>query len=309
MDVARLGPAQAARVLLVSSGIHGIEGYAGSAAQTQWLKTSVFNSLADDAAVVLVHALNPYGMAHNRRGNEENVDLNRNFVDWEAGQKPAGHPLTAAALKAGLALPDHRKQVASFVRAHGRSVYQAALCAGQYDRSDAPIYGGTGPVWSNRVWSEIVATEANAAQDIVHLDLHTGYGPRGTATVMAAAAKMTPAGDRAVRLWGEATLLESDGGALSAVSGCIEQSLPRLLPRLSSDRAPLVATVEIGARPLADNLRALLADQRNRNAGGNGIPEIMQSCYNPQTQDKAWGQAAVKEYTRVLRQTLGAFHP
>ena len=32
-------------------------------------------------SVVLVHALNPHGFAHRRRVNEDNVDLNRNFVD------------------------------------------------------------------------------------------------------------------------------------------------------------------------------------------------------------------------------------
>ena len=36
-------------------------------------------ALPDDAAIVIVHVLNPYGMAWLRRVNENNVDLNRNF--------------------------------------------------------------------------------------------------------------------------------------------------------------------------------------------------------------------------------------
>ena len=36
----------------------------------------------------MIHALNPFGFAHLRRANEDNVDLNRNFVDHEGGNYP-----------------------------------------------------------------------------------------------------------------------------------------------------------------------------------------------------------------------------
>ncbi|MFX7984992.1 DUF2817 domain-containing protein, partial [Acinetobacter baumannii] len=37
---------------------------------------------ASRLALLLVHAVNPYGFAHLRRVNEDNVDLNRNSVDF-----------------------------------------------------------------------------------------------------------------------------------------------------------------------------------------------------------------------------------
>ena len=40
--------------------------------------------LAADTALVLVHANNPHGFAHQRRVNEDNIDLNRNFIDFDA---------------------------------------------------------------------------------------------------------------------------------------------------------------------------------------------------------------------------------
>lgn len=81
-DVAWLGPRSAESVLMLVSGTHGIEGYAGSACQVSLLATG----LPRDAktATLLVHALNPYGFARGRRVNEDNVDLNRNFVNHEA---------------------------------------------------------------------------------------------------------------------------------------------------------------------------------------------------------------------------------
>jgi hypothetical protein len=37
-------------------------------------------SIAPNVAVVFIHAVNPYGMSFWRRWNENNVDLNRNFL-------------------------------------------------------------------------------------------------------------------------------------------------------------------------------------------------------------------------------------
>ena len=70
------------RGLLVISGTHGVEGFAGSMCQTAWLSEGA--ALPDDLAVVLVHAINPYGFAWIRRVNEDNVDLNRNCIDFSA---------------------------------------------------------------------------------------------------------------------------------------------------------------------------------------------------------------------------------
>ncbi|MCP4200482.1 MAG: DUF2817 domain-containing protein, partial [bacterium] len=49
--------------------------------QTGLLRNGLTSWLKADQRVVIVHALNPYGFAHLRRADEDNVDLNRNFVD------------------------------------------------------------------------------------------------------------------------------------------------------------------------------------------------------------------------------------
>src|SRR4051812_22058337 len=81
VDVAEIGPADAADVVVVVSGTHGVEGYLGSALQRRHL-ASLDAGGASGPAIVFVHALNPYGFSWVRRVNEDNVDLNRNFVDW-----------------------------------------------------------------------------------------------------------------------------------------------------------------------------------------------------------------------------------
>src|SRR5690242_12435836 len=79
IDIAWFGAAKPRRVLLHSSGLHGVEGFAGSAIQLQLLND--VPKLPDDMALIIVHILNPYGMSWLRRTNENNVDLNRNFLD------------------------------------------------------------------------------------------------------------------------------------------------------------------------------------------------------------------------------------
>jgi hypothetical protein len=69
-------------VLVVISGTHGVEGYAGSAIQLATIRALRTRKLLQttQASLIFVHILNPYGMKFNRRTNENNVDLNRNAV-------------------------------------------------------------------------------------------------------------------------------------------------------------------------------------------------------------------------------------
>ena len=78
INIAWLGAKHPKRLLLHTSGIHCVEGFAGSAIQTQLVKRPP--PLSDDEALVIVHGINAYGMSCLRRCNENNVDLNRNFL-------------------------------------------------------------------------------------------------------------------------------------------------------------------------------------------------------------------------------------
>jgi hypothetical protein len=83
-DVARRGPPRAPKALVTISATHGVEGYCGSGAQTASLREGLFADLPPDTCAVAIHAINPHGFAWTRRVTEDNVDLNRNFVDHSA---------------------------------------------------------------------------------------------------------------------------------------------------------------------------------------------------------------------------------
>ena len=83
-DIAWLGPSDAERVLVTISATHGVEGFCGSGAQVGWLESGLYREQPAGTAHLMIHAINPHGFAWLRRVTEDNVDLNRNFVDHDA---------------------------------------------------------------------------------------------------------------------------------------------------------------------------------------------------------------------------------
>lgn len=62
-------------------GTHGVEAFTGSAIQIEFLREyAVKGGSEKDPTMIFVHPMNPFGMKHLRRTNENNVDLNRNGV-------------------------------------------------------------------------------------------------------------------------------------------------------------------------------------------------------------------------------------
>ena len=87
-DTAWFGARSAQSVLVMISATHGVEGFCGSGAQVDWLRRGEAANLPANTAVLMIHAINPYGFAWLRRVTHENIDLNRNWVDF-SGPLPA----------------------------------------------------------------------------------------------------------------------------------------------------------------------------------------------------------------------------
>lgn len=181
-DVARVGPAWASRLLVLVSGMHGVEGYSGSGMQADWIRRAGGNLLPEDCAALLVHAINPWGMAHLRRCNEDNVDLCRNCLSFD--ELPATRPGYAAMhpdLVPGEQLGHAGERVGPYLSAliekKGVDAVVDSLMGGQYEYPDGFCYGGSEPVWSNRTLREILADYGSAAQRACCIEFHTGLGP------------------------------------------------------------------------------------------------------------------------------------
>lgn len=184
MDVACFGALDAPKAYLILSGTHGGEGYTGSAAQIALLRSGALGSLARDCRVVLLHAINPYGFAHWTRTTENNVDLNRNFVDFST-RLPANpaylevHDAICPREWTDSSRAATQARIDGWIAEHGQQAWMQAIMTGQYDDPTGLNYGGRAPEWSHRTLRAIVARHLPAVRKLAFIDWHTGLGQPG----------------------------------------------------------------------------------------------------------------------------------
>jgi hypothetical protein len=268
-DCAWIGPVDATKVLVLSSGTHGVEGFCGSGAQIDWLHRHEYSFLEDDMAVLLIHAINPYGFAWKRRVTHENVDLNRNFVDFAS-------PLPLNPYYGQLAhvlAPHHwdddtktstRAEILSFAREHGFPALAQTVSGGQYTHQDGLFFGGFGPTWSRITLENIFNEHLSRASHIGIVDYHTGLGPEGYAEPIITTDPDTPETARAIQWHGQAAKVVGSGESASAeIAGDWLWAAPRLLPHAQVTGISL----EYGTVDSAVVLEALRADNWLHNYG------------------------------------------
>lgn len=180
VDIAYHLPGKVRKIVMSCSGTHGVEGFYGSAVQTAWLNQNTISSLPEQIGILFIHALNPYGFAGARRVNEDNIDINRNFVDF-AKSLPCNE---GYAQFAELLLPrewfGEEKQRADAAllaaRTENETFYLSSIYSGQYSHPHGLFWGGDKPAWSNIVLKAILDEFLRFAHEVVFIDLHTGYG-------------------------------------------------------------------------------------------------------------------------------------
>ena len=281
-DVAILGPDSASQCLITTSGVHGVEGFAGSAIQIESIKRKNLRP-NDNLKIIHVHALNPYGFHNFRRVNEDNVDLNRNFIDWTA-PAPQENPLTCQ-LNHVLSHPGFYK---SFVKAgvismqHGLNALKDALTAGQYSNPKGMFYGGNKPSWSHQTWNDIWHEHVAGCDHAAHIDIHTGLGGYGWSEIIYAGNPLQQEFKRASDWWGKVTSPAMGTSSSSRTYGDITRAfnLHQLLDTTTS------VTLEFGTLHPMWVFCALLRDHHAHLSASGPAKESartsMQQAFNPQ---------------------------
>lgn len=261
-DIAWFGPRDADRVLVLISGTHGVEGYCGSGAQVDWLKRGEHTHLPKGTAALLVHAINPYGFAWNRRVTHENVDLNRNWIDFAKPlpENRAYNDLSEAICPRAwdeAAQTQSAAAMMAYAQKHGMPALQQAVSGGQYTHPKGVFFGGAGPTWSRRTQTEIFRSKLASAAKIAIIDYHTGLGPWGFGEQIVPVARDSEAFKRAARWYGASVTSPSGGTSTSAdISGDGLSAAAALLPHAEVTGLAL----EIGTLFVLDVLLALRAD-------------------------------------------------
>jgi hypothetical protein len=311
IDVARFGaaPGRARRVLVALSGTHGIEGFAGSAIQQHFLAERLAElPIPEDGALLVIHALNPWGMAYWRRANEHNVDLNRNFVDFSAAlpRRPeyaALHPLLCPAQLDEAGEKAFLEAAHRLVAEHGLAWLTRVISEGHHEFAEGLYYGGDSPEASNRIARALFRTHVGGAHEALLVDLHTGFGPFGACTLLSGHRADTP----------EHAFLAAcfAGERIEVTQDVSDPATPHKYGQLAAGVATEVpgvglraVTMELGTHP---DERILLAERRENwlhhhgerdTAQGRAIAWEHRECSCPDSD--AWRSRALAHGVRIL---------
>jgi hypothetical protein len=309
-DTAWIGPKDASRVLVTCSGTHGVEGYYGSGCQVGFLRDGHYRSLPPGTAVLLIHATNPYGFSWSRRVNEDNIDINRNFVDF-------GRPIAENGLYlelADLLAPEEwneeveartRAKLAAYIAKAGPAGFGRAVVAGQRTHPNGLFFGGTSPCWSNRTIGKIVPHYLEEASHVCVLDFHTGLGPPGYSEMICRHPPGSVALALARRWFGDAVTSPAAGESASPV---IEGNLRMAFMRLLPEATVVASAIEVGTLPADEVNMALVADNwlhihgDPRSAQGRAIKRRIRDAFY--CDNESWRDACYPRAVEIQQQAL-----
>ncbi|BBK30094.1 uncharacterized protein DUF2817 [Stella humosa] len=311
-DVAWFGDPAAPKVFVTVSSTHGVEGYCGSACQVDWLAGGGPGRLAADEAALVIHAINPYGFAWDRRVTEEGCDLNRNFVDFAAGvPENAGYDELAVHIVPpaldGPVFAAAEAAVADYRRRHGEKAFQIARKSGQYRHPAGVFFGGFAPSGPRRTLERIVGDYRLADRArVVVVDFHTGLGPFGYGEIQTEQVAGLDCYHRARTMFGRSVTSSELGTSTSVV---LNGTMDGYWYQLLGDRQTYVC-LEYGTFDPESGRRVMRQDHWLRAHGGpSPDPALaarfraeMRAHFFPDSDD--WKEMVVARARQVQRQAV-----
>jgi hypothetical protein len=304
-DTIWIGPENASRVLVLLGGTHGIEGFAGSAVQIDQLNLIAEENavIPSSTAVLMVHALTPWGYAWQRRCDADGVDLNRNIVDFS---RPLPENKDYDLLKDTFYLADAaRRKVAfaEFERQHGRVALEKAVSAGQYSDASGPFYGGAAPAHGRRVCEDLMRQYSLQERDLAVIDLHTGLGSYGYGEIICDH-EPDSGGAHTASLWyGESVALPLLGTSTSVPKiGLLDYAWHAIM-----NESSCYITLEFGTFSTDQLFEILLRDHQLWTQSGNEHArlehrKVMRRHFCPG--DRAWREMVLFRARQVIAQGL-----
>ena len=312
------------KVLLFTLGEHGVEAFTGSAMLALFVQE--FLPALDPATtgLVLVHAINPWGMKHLRRVNAANVDLNRNFVWDQKGLDPTTNPDYTraesflnppgqAGSMAGMQLAFVGGLVAILMKL-GAARFRRSTLLGQYRFSRGIYYGGDALQEETLCVMELFRQAVAAYERLLLLDMHTGYGPRYRMSVVNSAFEARDS-HKLKQAFGYPDVVKSDPAEFYAMQGDMIDYIYTLVSHVAPEKHLYAATFEFGTfgeslGAALRSLRTLIFENRAYWYGvandslKTGIAREITELFNPP--EPAWQASAIENARRAFRGILKA---
>jgi hypothetical protein len=311
IDTTTIGPLDAPNALLLISGTHGVEGYFGSGIQTGLLRDGIAARVPKNTKLVMLHALNPYGFAHDRRVNEDNADINRNFVDHAHPPENAAYDALAEWIApkdiSAPAMRTANAKLRAFAEERGDFALQEAISRGQYKFADGLYFGGARESWSAQMLRDVFKEEFAHVRRLTIVDFHTGLGEHGHGEMITEDLPESAAYKRQKRIWGERVKSSESGESVSApLVGTIDKAVGGWTAHLELTFAAL----EVGTSPMRDVFNALRKDNWLHCFAGKmkdqaeTIRREIRAAFYPDTKD--WKHMVWKQGEQVVHQALAS---
>lgn len=307
-DVAYFGAPDATALVVIASGTHGIEGYAGAACQFHFMQQHAAQLATRDCAWLLVHAVNPWGFHHDRRVTREGVDLNRNFVEFPLRQQGDDGYGRYHARLVGRGLWNEVRLLSAALTRRQRTELQAMITSGQRTHPDGLFYGGIAPTQSRSTWEEIVALYAAYRERCFLLDIHTGLGARGHGELISYLPASMPAFEQMAHWFnGELKSMASGESVSAVVEGTLTEGFDR-----STRGESFAIGLEFGTCAPLTVLNALRADQWHHNhrdvlgrAERERVRRQMRHAFAPA--DARWIEQVLTRFDEVVERIAAGF--
>lgn len=238
------------QLLIHSSGVHGVEGFAGCAIQLNFLHSIVYQlnlSIPSNVGIVIIHCVNPYGMATLRRFNSNNVDLNRNFLlgpnDFSRQERPSDIWYNvyneilkpdASYFSPGTLLDSTRfwAKCGQYLMSNGTRAMSQVICAGQFVEKDGLFYGGRNLEEESLNVIDILKSAGitnNDLKDLIFIDVHTGLGGVPGRDTLLSSVQSRPFAEKLFgkdnfQMVGADTIYEVNGELLHAAESLVSSS-------------------------------------------------------------------------------------
>ena len=312
-------------LIVLTTGVHGIEGYIGSVMLDVFWE-EIYGTLDHTNTGVLVVAnVNPYGMKYHRRYNENNVDLNRNFIlDWESFDTsvnkdyPKVDTFLGPQSELGNAFWHEVAFYGSLVKevvTNGADTISNALLGGQYEYAQGVYYGGSGDEISTTYLKDVFAkTLESDYENIVHIDVHSGYGPRYNMVIFNSVFE-TMTEKESVELFNYDYVIAQDSEAFYPTTGDTTDFYYRLNEKLGNNTALYSTCFEFGT--IGDSfldsiisMKYTIEENQNHWYTSNDkttnaiVKERYQELFYPT--EKEWREKTVADFSNACKGVLEA---
>ncbi len=309
-DAIWLGSEDAANVLVLLGGTHGVEGFVGSAVELDHLnliRNNVF-SLPKNTAMLIVHALTPWGYAWLRRCDEDGVDLNRNYVNFNQSlPQNSGYEQ----LKSALFSDDCYQRQAIFTefkKVHGKVEFEVAISGGQYMDALGPFFGGKKAAHGRLVTEDLMRKYSLAQRNLAVIDLHSGLGAYGYGEIICDHATNSLGVDIARKWYGNSATFPALGTSSSVPKlGLMDYAWHDIMSAQSCH-----ITLEFGSYPTSQLFEVLMRDHQLWAKPDNVQQRVAHSLNMRQhfcPDDNAWKALVLFRARQVIYQALKGLSP